>query len=134
LRLEYRVKEKKEEAPPKEADSGKAKADDVVQIGEVKVVVQDKGKGLMVFGKSVNSPAQKSAMTNDHEASSSRVVDKYHQPRWCLLGLTLTQKRKLQCLRNKEKKQQEAEKLRNEHFNRYSPMVPQGKAWQVKTD
>ena len=45
MRLEYRVKEKKEEAPPKEADSGKAKADDVVQISEVKVFVQDKGKG-----------------------------------------------------------------------------------------
>jgi len=133
LRLEYRVKEKKEEVQPKEADSEKAKADDAVQIGEDKVVVQDKGKGPMAFGKSVNSPAQKSVMANDHEASSSKVADKYHQPKWCPLGLTHTQKRKLQGLRNKEKKkQEEAEKVRDEYFNKYRPMIPQGKAWQVK--
>ena len=90
---------------PKQADPGGTKADDVVQIGEVKVVVQDKGKGPMLFGKSVNSPTQKSAMANDHKASSSKGADKYHQPRWCPLGLTHTQKRKLQRLRNKEKKQ-----------------------------
>jgi len=124
--------EEKEEVQPKEADSGKANGDDVVQISEVKVVVQDKGKGLMVFGKSVNSPAQKSAMANDHEASSSKVADKYHQPRWCPLGLTHTQKRKLQHLPNKEKKEQEAEKPRDEHFNKYRHVVPQGKAWQLK--
>jgi len=35
------------------ADSGKAKADDVVQIGEVKVVVQDVSKRPIVFGKLV---------------------------------------------------------------------------------
>ena len=87
------------------ADSGKGKADDVVQIGEVKVVVQDTGKRPMVFGKLVNSPIPKSAMANHQEASSSRTADKYHQPRWCPLGLMHTQKRKLQCLRNKEKKE-----------------------------
>ena len=35
---------------------------------------------------------------NDHEASSSQVKPrdpKYTQPRWCLAGLTKTQKRKL---------------------------------------
>ena len=125
--------EEKEEVQPKEADSGKANGDDVVQISEVKVVVQDKGKGLMVFGKSVNSPAQKSAMANDHEASCSKVADKYHQPRWCPLGLTHTQKRKLQHLPNKEKKEQEAEKPRDEHFNKYRTIVHQGKVWQAKT-
>ena len=44
-----------------------------------------------------------------------------------------TQKRKLQRLRNKEKKQREVEKVRDKNFNRYRPMVPQGKAWQIKT-
>ena len=86
----------------------------------------------MVFGKSVTSPVQKPVMVNDHEAGSSKAVDKYHQPRWCLEGLTHTQKRKLQHLRNKEKREQEAEKMRDEHFNKYRPMVPQGKVWQVK--
>ena len=87
------------------ADSGKAKADDVVQIGEVKVVVQDVSKRPMVFGKSVKSFVQKSLMANDHEASSSGAASKYHQPKWCPPGLTYTQKRKLQRLRNKEKRE-----------------------------
>ena len=38
----------------------------------------------------------------------------------------------LQRLRNKEKKEQEAEKMRDECFNKYRPMIPQGKVWQVK--
>ena len=72
-------------------------------------------------------------MANDHEADSSKIVaDKYHQPRWCPSSLTHTQKRKLQRLRNKEKREQEEEKLRDEDFNRYKPMFPQGKVWKIK--
>ena len=71
-------------------------------------------------------------MANDHEASSSSTANKYHQPRWCPPRLTHTQKQKLQRLRNKEKREQEAEKLRDEHFNKYRPMVPRGKVWQIK--
>ena len=96
------------------------------------MVIQDKGKEPMVFGKSATSPAQDHVAANDHEASSSKVADKYHQPRWCPEGLTHTQKRKLQRLRNKEKREQEAEKTRDEHFNKYRPMIPQGKVWQAK--
>ena len=127
----YRVKEKKEGAQPT-ASLEKAKANAAVQIGDVKVVVQDSGKRLMVFGKSASSPIQKSAMANDHVASSSSAANKYHQPRWCPPRLTHTQKQKLQRLRNKEKREQEAEKLRDEHFNKYRPMVPGGKVWQIK--
>ena len=59
----------------------------------------------MLLCRSVDVPSQKPAMANDHEAGSSKgVADKYHQPRWCPSGLTHTQKRKLQRLRNKEKK------------------------------
>ena len=87
----------------------------------------------MDIEKSVDVPSQKPVMANDHEAGSSKgAADKYHQSRWCPSGLTLTQKRKLQRLRNKEKKEQEAEKMRDEHFNKYRPMIPQGKAWQIK--
>ena len=125
------MKEKKQEVPPT-ADPEKPKADAVVHIGDIKVVVQDKSKEPMVFGKSATSPAQDPVMANDHEASSSKVADKYHQPRWCLEGLTHTQKRKLQRLRNKEKREQEAEKMRDEHFNKYRPRIPKGKVWQVK--
>ena len=133
--MEYCVKEKKSEVRPG-ATSEKAKTDTIVRIGEIKVVVQDKGKESMVIDKSATSsvpPVQKPFTANNHEASGSKVVDKYHQPHWCPEGLTHTQKRKLQRLRNKEKREQEAEKTRDEHFNKYRPMIPQGKVWQVKT-
>ena len=105
-RFEYRIKEKKEEQKPV-ANPEKPKAD-VIQIGEIKVPIKDMGKKPMDIEESANVPSQKSLKANDHEAGTSkRVVDKYHQPRWCPLGLTHTQKRKLQLLRNKEKKEQE---------------------------
>jgi len=131
-RFEYRVKEKKGEQKPM-ADLEKFKADVVVQIGEIKVPIKDTGKKLMDIDTSVDVPSQKPVMANDHEAGSSKsVADKYHQPRWWPSGLTHTQKRKLQHLRNKEKKEQEAEKMRDEHFNKYRPMIPQRKAWQIE--
>jgi hypothetical protein len=105
--MEYRVKEKKELKPT--VDTKKLKADAVVQISDIKVATKHAGKGPMVVEKSVDAPAQRTVMANDQEAgsSSSSAADKYHQHRWCPPGLTHTQKRKLQCLRNKEKKEQE---------------------------
>ena len=50
------MKEKKLEVQS-EATPEKAKADTVVQIGEIKVVVQDKGKKPMVIDKSATSSA-----------------------------------------------------------------------------
>ena len=131
-RMEYCIKEKREEPKPTIA-AKKLKADAVVQIGDVKVATKDAGKGPMVFGKSVDTPVQRPVMANDHEASSSSTADKYHLHRWCPPGLTRTQKRKLQRLRNKEKKEKEAKKMRDEHFNKYRPIVPQGKVRQVKS-
>jgi len=80
-------------------DSRKPAADDVVQIGNVNMVVKDVGKQTMVFGKSVNSSIQKPIMANDQEVSSSS-TDKYSQHRWCPPGLNHTQKRRSQCLRH----------------------------------
>ena len=78
----------------------------------------------------VDVTSQKPVMANDHEAGSSKsAADKYHQPRWCPSGLTHTQKSKLQRLHNKKKKEQEAEKMRDERFNKYRPMIPQRKTW-----
>ena len=95
--------------------------------------IKNAGKGPLDIEKSVDSPVQKLVMANDHEAGSSKsAADKYHQPRWCPSGLTHTQKRKLQRHRKKEKMEQEAEKMRDEHFNKYRPMIPQGKVWQIK--
>ena len=125
-RFEYRIKEKKEDQKSV-ADPEKPKAD-VVQIGEIKVPIKDTGKKPMDIEESADVPSQKPVIANDHEAGSSKsTADKYLQPRWCPSGLTHTQKRKLQHLRNKEKKEQEKEKKRDEDFNGYSPMFPQSK-------
>jgi hypothetical protein len=89
------------------------------------VPITDTGKKPIDIEKSVEVPSQKPIMANDHEAGSSKsAADKYHQPRWCPSGLTHTQKRKLPILHNKEKKEQEKEKIRDEDFNRYRPMFP----------
>jgi hypothetical protein len=51
-------------------------------------------------------------------------------PRWCLAGLTRSQKRKLQCLRVKESQEKEAENIFNDTHPQYPP--PQ-KKWRPKT-
>jgi hypothetical protein len=67
----------------------------------------------------------------DHEASSSKPDPKYHQPRWYPGGLTHIQKRKLQWMRAREKKDQESERQRDEFFNKLWPMVPR-QQWRAK--
>ena len=85
---------------PMQVDSKKAPA---VEGGKSKT--QDAQKGLVIIEKPVNV-SQELALANDHEASSSNLKDqdkeKYFQPRWCPLGLTHTQKRRLQRLRRQE--------------------------------
>ena len=54
-RQEYRPKEKKDEPEPMQIDSGKAPVESTVQIGDMKILVQDAPKGPMIFGKSVNT-------------------------------------------------------------------------------
>ena len=88
LRQVYRVKEKKEEVQTT-IDPEKAKADDEVQIYNIKVNVSVVSTRPMVFDKSVNPPVQRPIMDNDHEASSSNSTSKYFQPMWCPTGLTL---------------------------------------------
>ena len=132
MRQEYRIKEKKDEPEPMQVDSGKAPVTNVVQVEDGKDKIQDAQKGPMIIEKSVDV-SQKLVLANDHEASSSnlkgRDKEKYFQPRWCPPGLTHTQKRRLQRLRRQEQKEKEAEKLRDEHFKKYKPRIPQGKMW-----
>ena len=85
----------------------------------------------MVFDKLVDPHNQKLVMADNHEASSCS-VNKYSQPKWCPSGLTHTQKRRLQHLRCQEQKEQEAERLKDEQFNKYRPTFPQSKVWWVK--
>ena len=54
-RQEYHIKMKKDEAQPLQVDSGRTTADDIVQIGDMNVIVKDVGKRSMVFGKLVDS-------------------------------------------------------------------------------
>ena len=102
-----------------------------MQIGDIKVVINNTGTRPMVFGKSVNPSIQRPIMANDLEANSISLKSKYFQPRWCPPGLTRTQRRKLQRLRAQEK-EQEFKRLRDKQFNHNKPMVPQGKVWRVK--
>ena len=76
----YCVKGKEQKVQPA-TGSEKTRADVVVHIGDIKVVVKDNGKGPIVLGKSASSPIQKPIMANDLEAGSSKAADKYHQPR-----------------------------------------------------
>ena len=78
-----------------QVDSGKTTTDDVIKIGDVNVVVKDVGKKPMVFGKSAQTDPQKRVLANDHEASSSGLASKYHQPMCCPPGLSHSQKRML---------------------------------------
>ena len=70
-----------------------------MQIGNIKVAVNEAGKRPMVLGKSVDTSVQRSIMADEHEASSSSIAaSKYFQPRYYPSRLTRTQKRKLQHL------------------------------------
>jgi hypothetical protein len=84
----------------------------VIQIGSMDVPVVEGGKGPIVFGNKVETPIPKgfvAANDHDHEASGSGFNSKYFLPRWCPPGLTRTQRRKLQRLRFREKKEKELE-------------------------
>jgi hypothetical protein len=107
---------------------------DIIQIGTMDVPIEKSGKGPIVLNNQVMTPIQKgSVAANDHEASGSKSHPEYFLPRWCPPGLTHTQRRKLQRLRLREKREKELEKQIDEDFNNYRPMVPQGKEWRVKT-
>ena len=98
------------------------------------VAVNEVGTKPMVLHKSVDISVQRPIVVDDHEASSGNTITlKYFQPRWCLSGLTRTQKRKLQCLRCQEKKGHEVEKLEAGQFNKCRPIIPQSKVWRIKS-
>ena len=66
-------------------------------------------------------------MANDHDVSTRKAKTrdpKYTQPQWCPPGLTRTQKRRLQRLRNHEKEEQQEEKKRDELCEKIRPRAP----------
>jgi hypothetical protein len=98
------------------------------------VPIEKDSKRPVVLNDQVGTFAQKgSVVTNDHEANGTGSNSKYFLLRWCPPSLTHTQRRKLQRLRLREKKEKELEEHRDKIFNSYGPMVPQGKEWRAKT-
>jgi hypothetical protein len=130
----YRPKIREEEVQEMDIDSERTTSIDVIQIGTRNIPIEGSGKRSVVPNNQVVSPTQKgSVATNDHEANGSKSRPECFLPRWCPPGPTHTQRRKLQRLRLCEKREQELGKQRDEDFNSYRPMVPQGKEWRVKT-
>jgi hypothetical protein len=117
-----------------DGDPERTTSQDIIQIGTMDVPVEKDSKRPVVLNNQVGTFAQKgSVATSDHEASGSGFNSKYFLPRWCPPGLTHTQRRKLQCLGLREKKEKELEEQRDTIFNSYRPMVPQWKEWRAKT-
>ena len=56
-----------------------------------------------------NNLVEKDIDCNKECEKNIKQDSKYLQPRWCPSGLSHTQKRRLQCLRNKESMEQQAE-------------------------
>jgi hypothetical protein len=93
-------------------------------LGRLDVPIEGSGKRPVVLNNQVVTPTQKgSVAANDHEANGSKSHPECFLPKWCPLGLTHTQRRKLQCLRLREKREKELEKQRDEVFNSYRLMV-----------
>jgi hypothetical protein len=96
---------------------------DAIKIGTTDVVVQQNNEGPMIFGELANTNKKEDMAVN------KTANPKYSMPRWCPSGLTRSQKRKLQCLRAKENREKEAEKIFNDTHPRYPP--PQNR-WRPK--
>jgi hypothetical protein len=71
----------------------------------------------------------------DHGASNKSLASEYMQPRWCPLGLSHTQKRRLQRLRNQEIKEKEVKPLKEVNKKKEvpaSPLLSIRKEWRPK--
>ena len=121
----YKPKIRKEEAQKMDIYPERTTDQDIIQIETKDVPVEKDRKRPVVVNDQVETSTQKgSVAANDPEASGSGSNSKYFLPRWCPPGLTRTQRRKLQRLRFREKKEKELEKQRDEMFSLYRPMVP----------
>jgi hypothetical protein len=130
----YKPKIREEEVQKMDIHPERTTSLDIIQFGTINIPIEGSGKRPVVLNNPVVTPTQKGYVaTNEHEASGSKSRPECFLPRWCPPGLTHTQRRKLQRLRLHEKREKELEKKRDEDFNSYRPMVPQGKEWRVKT-
>jgi hypothetical protein len=128
----YKPKIREEEVQEMDIDLERTTSLDIIQIGTMNVPIEGSGERPVVPNNQVVTPTQKGFVAAN-EASGSKSRPECFLPRWFPHGLTHTQRRKLQRLRLHEKREKELEKKRDEDFNSYRPMVPQGKEWRVKT-
>jgi hypothetical protein len=132
MKQTYKPK-KKEEVQKMEVDPERTTGQDIIQNGLMDVPIGEDGKRPIVPNNKVVTSTPEVVAANDHEASGSGSNSMYFWPRRCPPGLTHKQRRKLQHLIFQEKREKELEKQRDEAFNKYRSMVPQGKEWRVKT-
>jgi hypothetical protein len=120
----YKPKIKEEEIQKMDIDPERTTSLDIILIGTIDVPIEKSGKGTVVLNNQVMTLTQKGSIaTNDHEVSGSKSRPEYLLPRWCPPQLTHTQRRNLQRLRLREKREKELEKQMDEVFNSYRPMV-----------
>ena len=102
----YRVKESVISIQNSDSSTAEIRttAADIIEIGSMKVVTEELGKGPIVFGdnlvkfKHVPNVVQVAPKANDDEASSSKQLSKYLQLRWCPSSLSHIKKTRLQRL------------------------------------
>jgi hypothetical protein len=97
---------------------------DVIKLGTIDVIIQRNNEGPMVFGESAKTKEEKYI-----ETTSKTSDPKYFIPRWCPLGLTRSQKHKLQRLRANELQGKGDRKLFNDTHPQYPPSQ---KRWKPK--
>jgi hypothetical protein len=102
-------KEKVEQFVPRGEDAQSSVTKEVIKIDNNDVVMGDCFRWPIIINGSTQAQVGDNSGSSqphakDHEASSSKLDSKYHQPRWCPGGLTHTQKRKLQRMCAREKK------------------------------
>jgi hypothetical protein len=88
--------------------------------------------GLIIIDDQVDTVMEDVVADREEEKADKVVDSKYLQPRWCPLGLTHTQKQKLQWLWLAEMREKEWEKRRDELFHRIKPMTLPKKEWRRK--
>jgi hypothetical protein len=100
---------REEEVHEMDIDPKRTTGLDIIQIGTMNVPIEGGGKGPVVLNNQVVTPTQKGYVANDHEASRSKPRLECFLLRWCPLGLTHTQRRNLQRLRLREKREKALE-------------------------
>jgi hypothetical protein len=92
---------------------------DVIKVGTTYVIINANNEGSDTFGESTKG--DEVVVASNDKVESKLLDPKYSMPRWCPSGLSRSQKCKVQCLREKENREKEVERV----FNKTHPEYPQ---------